>query len=275
MYKRTLPITLFLGLNFLIGCGQNNIEEDNIGEITNSNSTLSLVANGEDFVREGFVTKDGWEINFNHVYINLANVTAYESDPPFNAEKDQEIQATKQVTLLNTIKTIDLAEGDENAEAILVNQVNAQPGLYNALTWELVKGNSGETENYSLIINGVAEKEGQVINFVLNIDTELSYQCGEFIGEERKGILTENESAEVEITMHFDHIFGDQELSADDELNLKALGFESMARIATNGNLVISQQELSQKLTPEEYQKFTTAIKSLGHVGEGHCYEKS
>ena len=28
--------------------------------------SLVLVANGEDFVRQGFVSKDGWSINFEH-----------------------------------------------------------------------------------------------------------------------------------------------------------------------------------------------------------------
>ena len=27
----------------------------------------ALVANGEDFVRQGFVSKDGWRISFDHV----------------------------------------------------------------------------------------------------------------------------------------------------------------------------------------------------------------
>ena len=29
--------------------------------------SLVLVANGEDFVRQGFVSKDGWSINFEHL----------------------------------------------------------------------------------------------------------------------------------------------------------------------------------------------------------------
>ena len=30
-------------------------------------SSLSLVANGEDFVRQGFVSKDDWKINFDRL----------------------------------------------------------------------------------------------------------------------------------------------------------------------------------------------------------------
>ena len=37
--------------------------------------TLAFQANGEDFVRQGFVAKDGWTIDFDHVYVTLAEVT--------------------------------------------------------------------------------------------------------------------------------------------------------------------------------------------------------
>lgn len=270
MRKLFLPLTILVGLSLSGGCNS-----DQLTEITDDSSTLALVANGEDFVREGFITKDGWDISFNHVYVNLANVTTYETDPPFNAETDKEIKAKKKVTLLDTVKTLDLAEGDENAPPILVNKINAEPGFYNALTWSLVRGNEDVTENHSIVLEGVAQKNGKTVNFLVSLNPELSYQCGEFIGEIRKGILTENGTAELEITMHFDHIFGDQELASDDELNLGALGFEPLAKLAQNDSLRVTMEELSQKLTAEEYQQLTTAINSLGHVGEGHCHEKS
>jgi hypothetical protein len=270
MRKLFLSLTIVLGLSLLASCNP-----DQSTEVTNDSSTLALVANGEDFVREGFIAKDGWDISFNHVYVNLANVTAYETDPPFNAETDKEIKAKKQVTLLDTAKTLDLAEGDENAPPILVNKINAEPGFYNALSWSLVRGNEGVTGNHSIILEGVAQKDGKTVNFLVSLNPELSYQCDEFIGETRKGILTEKSTAELEITMHFDHIFGDQQLSLDDELNLGALGFEPLAKLAQNDSLKVTVEELSQKLTADEYQRLTTAINSLGHVGEGHCHEKS
>ena len=46
-------------------------------------ATLNLVANGEDFVRQGFVTKDGWTMSFDRLDVNLARVTAYQMDGAF------------------------------------------------------------------------------------------------------------------------------------------------------------------------------------------------
>ena len=36
--------------------------------------TLELRANGEDFIRQGFTSKDGWQIEFDHVYTNIQDL---------------------------------------------------------------------------------------------------------------------------------------------------------------------------------------------------------
>ena len=56
----------------LVGCG------------TQDTGTLQFYANGEDFVRQGFVSKDGWSISFDHVYIHLADVAGYQTEPPYD-----------------------------------------------------------------------------------------------------------------------------------------------------------------------------------------------
>ena len=65
-----LSITALLTAGIVLaGCGSG-------GE----GGTLQINANGEDFVRQGFVSKDGWSITFDHVYITLADITAYQTD---------------------------------------------------------------------------------------------------------------------------------------------------------------------------------------------------
>lgn len=234
----------------------------------NSQSKLTLVANGEDFIRQGFVSKDGWRIDFNHAYVTVNNVTAYQTTPPFNPETDEQLTPTESVNLVSTPTTIDLAQGNENEPPILVNQVPVKEGFYNAIAWKVV--NNPENTG-SIILDGVAEKDGEKVNFVLNFPVALNYACGEFVGEERKGIVDENQSGEVEITFHFDHVFGDAETPTDDQLNIDALGFQPLATLAINGQLKINLEELKQNLTSENYQKLEKSLQSLGHVGEGHC----
>lgn len=228
---------------------------------------LSLVANGEDFVRQGFVSKDNWRIDFDHVYVTIAEVKAYQTDPAFNPDQDSEINASETVTLQAEAKTIDLADGGADATPILVNTVSAPPGFYNALSWKVVPGN----QNSTIVMQGTASKEDQTINFIIGINQPLEYECGEFVGDDRKGILQAGKTSELETTLHFDHIFGDGEAPADDEINTGALGFEPLAALAENGELQVDAITLQEKLSPEDYQTLEKTVAGLGHVGEGHC----
>ena len=217
--------------------------------------TLQFYANGEDFIRQGFVSKDGWSISFDHVYITLSGITAYQTDPPYDAHEGDSISGDV-TTGLDKTYTIDLAEGDENAEPILVDQItNAEIGQYNAISWKMVKAESGATAGYSLVMIGTAEKDGQVVDFVINIDAECSYECGEYVGDERKGILEEDGTAALEMTFHFDHIFGDADTPLDDALNQDTLGFAYFIDYADGTTVEIDMEEMH-----------------LGHVGEGHCH---
>lgn len=231
---------------------------------------LRLEANGEDFVRKGFVTKDGWKLNFNHVYVTLTDVIAYQTNPPFDAEKETKLSSITNINLVEKPTTIDLAEGDENAKPIFVSEMKAIAGIYNALAWKIATNNS---ENPSLILEGIATKNSQKINFMLSFNENLNYLCGEYVGEKRKGIVTNETSGTLEITFHFDHVFGDKKTPPDDTLNQDALGFQSLANLAVNGDLKLNTSMLEEKLSPQDYNKLQKTLKSLGHVGEGHCQE--
>lgn len=246
MKKRILALTittLFVINIMLSGCSG--------GDKT---GTLQFYANGEDFVRQGFVSKDGWSISFDHVYITLADITAYQTDPPYDPHDGGSISG--KVTIgLDQAYTIDLAEGGEDAPPILVGEAQDAPaGQYNAVSWNMVRAESGTAAGYSLVMIGKAEKDEQAIDFTINIDAECSYDCGEYVGDERKGILSENGTTDLEMTFHFDHIFGDAETPLDDALNQGALGFDYFIDYADGNTAEIDMGKMH-----------------LGHVGEGHC----
>jgi hypothetical protein len=232
--------------------------------------TLTFRANGEDFVRQGFVSKDGWSIQFDHVYVTLDDVTAYQTEPPYDPHSGDEIEADTKVELDRTF-TVDLAEGGPDASPVQVASVgNAPVGHYNAISWEMVPGESG----YPLVMEGTAEKDGETIDFTLQVEKEYSYACGDYVGDERKGILTEDGQAEVEMTFHFDHIFGDAEAPMDDDLNMGAPGFEPFAQAAAGGSVEMDMAEMEEALSAEDYQTLVDTLPSLGHVGEGHCHSE-
>ena len=241
--------------------------------------TLTLVANGEDFVRQGFVSKDGWQIDFDRVYVNFSDATAYSTESSFEPQKGDtkdSIDYQNKAEFFNSAKTVDLAEGEADAAPIVVAEASVPTGFYNALTWKLsTADDNSPIAGDTIALQGQATKDGQTVNFDLGFNQPAEYVCGEFVGEARQGIVTADNSGQVEATFHFDHIFGDADTPPEDALNQDALGFQPLANLASNGTLELDDAELSNQLSDREYQQLTEAVSGLGHVGESHCVVNS
>lgn len=237
--------------------------------------TLTLMANGEDLVRQGFVSKDGWQINFDRLYVNFSNAVAYSTESSFEPQEgdtEDSIEYQNKAEFINTAKTVDLASGGADAEPIMVAKANVPTGFYNALTWKLSTADTDSPIAGSTIaLIGQATKNGETINFDLGFNRPGEYICGEFVGEDRQGIVTEDNPGQVEATFHFDHIFGDDRSFAEDALNRDALGFQPLADLADGGIVKLNDADLAKGLSSQNYQQLTVAVSGLGHVGEGHC----
>ncbi len=275
--SKVFTVMAVAALVLLLGCAPQAqppaTESDEAADTaTDESGTLTLLANGEDFVREGFISKDGWQIDFNHVFVTLADVTAYQTDPPFDASTGETPDGTA-VSVAETL-TLDLAEGDESADPLLIEAVSDAPaGQYNAFGWRMVNAAEGDYAGYTVVLDGTAEKDGETVEFVIKVETEYTYNCGEYVGDERKGILAADGEADLEATFHFDHVFGDADASMEEALNMGAVGFDPLAAIATDGLLDIDMAGLQESLSEEDFTKMVDTLATLGHVGEGHCYE--
>lgn len=212
---------------------------------------LALFADGEELATEGFLapklTRDGWELHFDSIRATLANVVAYQTEPPYDAASGAPIQGAVAVTLLDGPLTVDLLAVGESG-LVEVSEVEAPAGFYNALSWDLVPGADGA----SLVLTGTANRDGETVTFSLSSGDSVRHLCGEFVGDERKGFLTAGGTTGLDATFHLDHLFGRADKPADDEMNLDALGFD---RFAAGGD-----------------QTFALAGLHVGHVGEGHCH---
>lgn len=267
--KQIVAIVVFTF--FIIGCAVNNVEVAS-NDATSETGTLTFVANGEDFVRQGFISKDGWQITFDHVYVTLSEIEAYQAEPPYDASTGEAIEG-EAVTLPGPY-TLDLAAGDADAEPLTIGAAaDVATGHYNALGWKMVPATVDEAAGYTVRLQGTATKADTTIAFILNIEDEYSYTCGEYIGDERKGFLSAGDTTAVEATFHFDHIFGDGEADPDDSLNVGALGFEPLAAAADGDKLEADLATLAEKLSAEDLATLRDTLSTLGHVGEGHCYE--
>jgi hypothetical protein len=258
--KKYVPILLSLFVLLLAACGGQETGE------------LEFRANGEDFVRQGFVSKDGWAITFDHVYVTLEDIAAYQTDPPYDSASG--VAPEGEIVAIDGTYTLDLADGGEDADPILISSVaDAPAGQYNAVGWRMVPAASGPSEGYTVHLEGVAEKDGQTIPFGIQVANEFVYNCGEYVGDERKGILSADTTTDVELTFHFDHIFGDADAPMDDALNVGALGFGPLAALAQDGQLMIDSAGLQSGLSDADFATFVDTVQTLGHVGEGHCFE--
>lgn len=277
MHKSGILVAIWtvLATVMLVSCSQSELtNETDTQPVTQANlgqGTLQIRANGENFIRQGFSSKDGWNIIFAHVYINLTDITAYQTDPPFNPEVDSQIQATEKV-VLDKIYTVDLAKGGTDATPILVESLTDVPaGQYNALSWKMVKATEGVAQGNTLVMIGKAQKDGQAIDFSIALNQPLEFVCGEFVGDERKGILVSGGMTNLEVTFHFDHLFGDANKPTNDTTNVEAFGFEPFATLSKDTKINVDQKQLESRLSSQEYQKLQDILSSLGHVGEGHC----
>ncbi len=215
--------------------------------------SLTLFASGEDLATEGFtapeLTKDGWALSFTRVIATFDEVTAWQTDPPFMAGGPEITGAS---LVLGGPFTVDLVEADADDRVALAT-LPAEAGHYNALSWALVPATEGEFAGFSLVLEGVATRDGDEIAFTLATPDAVFHACGEYQGDERKGFVTADAGGDLEITLHLDHLFGRADKPADDGMNLDAPGFDAFAE---HGPMAM----------------FTLADLHLGHVGEGHCH---
>ena len=81
-----------LSILLLSSCkaGESTIKQETIVNKGN----LVLVAHGEDFVCQGFLAKDGWQIEFDRLEVSVSQVIAYEvnSDYDWDFKKNLKFQ---------------------------------------------------------------------------------------------------------------------------------------------------------------------------------------
>lgn len=215
---------------------------------------LAIHANGESLATQGFVapesTRDGWELSFDHIFVTLGDITALQTDPPYQAAAGDVPVAETRVGFAAQPVTVDLARPDATGRVFVVS-APAPAGHYNAVTWSVVPAPDGEWAGRSMVLIGTATKDGEAQPFTLTSTARQTYTCGEYIGDRRKGILAPQGQADLELTFHLDHIFGRLDKGPDDPMNISAPGF---AALVADGAGVMDLAGLH-----------------IGHVGEGHC----
>lgn len=220
--------------------------------------TLIFKANGEDFIACGFTSKEGWELSFDSLRVNLDGIEAYNPE-------DTSLKAGPAEALL-----IDLTKNDGTGTDVTVSTMHDVPaGNYQSLRFSLKQIEEGENKGYSIIISGTAKKGNRRIPFIISLDEELTFDGREgYVGDSIKGLLAGDKETEVEMTFHFDHLFGDYHAPPDAHVNSRSPGFALFLHYENDGIINVAQEDMKNH---GSYPLLISAIETLGHLGEGHC----
>lgn len=247
--------------------------------------TLTMTANGEDFIRDGFVSKDGWMLNFDHFYVTLANVTAFQvavasSDklqPAHPGHEHADLpDGTAHIVRFGQI-VVDLAQGEAPIE--ISSDTKAPIGNYNYVNFDIAQASGDADElvegvaGFSIVMIGTASKGATDVEFTIKLTETLKFRdCGPTEG----AIVTEGGVGTAEVTLHSDHIFGDQEtLGEADSVNGEAVGFAPFFAFAdttvTPAQIDLVQATMAETMSGADYEAFLNVLKTIGHTGEAHC----
>lgn len=264
-------------------CGDDDDDDDK------ATGSLDFVANGEDFIRDGFTGKTGWTIAFDHFYVTLEGPTAFQVAqeslghapepiaapgnyaPAHAGHPHEEIPEGAAHEALTGTYWIDLHEGPD---PILVDTIAITPiGNYNYLNFSMVQAAQGEFAGYAIIMIGSATKDADTVAFTIKLTEQMTFSdCHQEVDDENAGVVEPGGAGSVEMTFHSDHLFGDyDDLGNPDGVNPIALGFQPFADMAEGGVLDCDQDQMAKVMTADDYATFLAALYTLGHSGEGHC----
>jgi hypothetical protein len=285
-----LLIVLTALLSVLPSCGGD--DDDPVG------GTLVFTANGEDFVRSGFISKDNWSLTFDHVYAVIGGPTAFQVaeaggggsgkfDPSRHAGHPH-VGLTgggAHVALAGTY-VVDLAQGSGPTALGTVSGVAV--GNYNRVAWDLKLCDgpnaipvppvtSAELEvvhGCSLVLVGTAVDNATSAqkDFVIRF-RESIYWVSTGAHQSDIGVVAEGGSGTAEMTFHLDHIFGDYSELPTEGVNPGAVGFTPFAALDQDADddLYADEGVMEEFMPASTYRKLYRAFVTLGHTGEAHC----
>ncbi len=269
----------FLGAAIAIpACGGDDDDDDDSGDA--GSGTLEFYANGEEFIRDGFVTMDGWQVAFDHFYVNYVGLTGIQvaeaqaelSFPAKHAgHPHNDIPESSAHMAATGAFWMDLAAGDDRA--LITSVADAPAGNYNYANFEVIHTTEGDYAGHSIVMIGSASKDTQTLPFTIRLDEQMVFSaCHQEVDDEYAGVVSDGGTGTVEITFHSDHIFGDEStLGEEGSVNDGALGFGPIAALAEGGVVDIDQTQLANGLSGDDYLTFIDALRTTGHSGEGHC----
>ncbi|PRQ06126.1 hypothetical protein [Enhygromyxa salina] len=212
---------------------------------TGGEGELEVRAWGEEFIEEGIPATelaDGWAVSFDRFEVELRDVSAAGVALPDPAP-------------------LDLAQPSEGMGQ-LIGRASVATGDHDDARFTIA----------AVEIEGRASKDGVEKTFAWSFDTAVEYSNCETLTQ-----VSRDAVAQLQITVHADHLFYDSLVSEEPDLR-----FDAIAQADTDADGIVTQAELASaglgaydpgNLEIDDLWGFVSAqAQTMGHVdGEGHC----
>jgi hypothetical protein len=267
-----------------------------VGEEVLPTGALTFTMNGEGFARDGFVSEDGWRVDFEHVYASIADLTAYQvvEETETEAGALRDFLAAHPTAFHAGHPHAEIPEGaarvdlpgafvrdlHQGPDPIPIGAVSDAPiGNYNRLSFDLVPAEAAadgfvdDLAGASLVFVGTARQDDRSVSFTLRFDASFGFEaCGPH--HDDLGVVAEGGEGQAELTFHFDHVFGDADEGPADSVdpeavNAVAIGFGPFLALAEGDVIDAGPADLAAL---PEHEALMEALATVGHSGEGHCH---
>ncbi|MDV2998657.1 MAG: hypothetical protein N5P05_000263 [Chroococcopsis gigantea SAG 12.99] len=194
---------------------------------------VSLTIEADNTIKNGLTSKDGWKLQFHHLYVTIAKMK-----PAANMSYEKN-HGNNTITLVEVPTTIDIISP-------------RTPSL-----------KSSENKTHAVIINGVATKDDRRIEFTLSFDRERDYICDRLT--KGNNYLAPQPPQQIDTSLGFERLFGNAERAASDTINQNAIGFQPLANLSRNQSLNLDEASL------KTYLPLTQNLTNVNNISDNNC----
>ena len=268
-FSRTAMIISLAGLTALasigIGCSDDESAE----------GTLGLELWGEEYIEEGIPAAefaDGYAVTFDKFLINLGGITiAKEGSSPTIDEPEMKVwDLTMQGPF--DIASVVIPTGHYDRTAYGITRATVASASGNATDDDL---QLMIDEGYSVYVAGSATDGSTAITFAWGFDTDTVYDpC------HSEAVLEQGSEATVQITVHGDHLFYDDAVSATPDLLFSEIALADVnddsevtaSELADHDITILSNYGVGSLDIFNLWDFISHMSSTIGHIdGEGHC----
>jgi hypothetical protein len=226
----------------MLGC---SASDDGVGNV-------AVRISGQEFVKTGWPAMDGdervafydaWKVQFEHVVVNVRDFRLAQGSEAVTSDDPHDVLVDVRTGDLDLWRMEGVKAQRWNDVGFTFAPASKDSEVIGEVPDDLVE--TMRDEKLSLWIEGTGEKDGRTVRFQFGIPGEVvSSRCLNGRDETDGMIVGEGRTAEVEVTLHMDHLFWD-----DHDAEEPHLLFGPLAYAAGDDDLVTLDELADLRLT--------------------------